>query len=188
MPEYHYWCEPCLKATTVYTSISARRRTSPCEHCSSPAPFDLSAEDKHRRANQASQAPTPSRALSTGWRDILCNDCGHEDINNLDEPCEECGSEDVTRKPMSMISRNSERYPRYDRGLGMWLRSEQHRRDVCKATGLTPIEGEWDRTAEYRKKDAADAGHDTVYDDYVHRLENAPAFESWRLARAQGRT
>ena len=85
------------------------------------------------------------------------------------------------------IDRWSERFPYYDRGLGVLLTSKQHRRDICKERGLTPVDGDWDLDGAFREFDDTNEKEEKEYADYCDRLDNHPAFADWRKANDQGR-
>jgi len=131
------------------------------------------------------------------WRDIKCEKCGYTDLEDIDTSgagvapdevaCPKCdGTAQVM--PISFnIDRFSERFPYFDRGLGIWLQSKQHRRDVCRERGLTPIEGDWDVDSEFRKWDDENGKDEANYKKYCDRLDNDPAFRSFRKAQDQGK-
>lgn len=194
MPEYAYWCPSCSKAATKWFSISGRQEAVECPSCGDEAKRDPAAWDKHRRVNpdEVKVERSISRGNSVNWREVVC-ECGHTDIEDftdeqLDEPfaCEKCG-EEMTKKWIGSSSRTSEMYPYFDRGLGMWLKSAQHRRDVCKARGITPVEGDWDVDDAFRKEASSRNRAEQDYADYEYRLQHDPAFAQLRRAEAEGR-
>jgi hypothetical protein len=110
------------------------------------------------------------------------------------KPCPKCG-EMARWVPALTIDRSSERFPYFDRGLGIMVQSKQHRREICAnprkygidSDGLTPVDGDWDTDraiSNYSRKIEEDL---RGYDEYVDRLENHPGFASYRRARDQGR-
>jgi hypothetical protein len=100
--------------------------------------------------------------------------------------CIECG-EMANWLPSVKIDRFSERFPYYDRGLGLMLTSKKHRRDVCKARGLVPVDGDWDVEKEFKPQwDEEDRLHED-YVQYSDRLDNDPAFAEFRKAQDEGR-
>jgi len=195
MPEYYYWCPSCSKASSKWFSISGRQDETECLHCGEGALRDPAAMDKHRRANpeEVKHQRAITRGNSVYWREVVCGECGHEDIEDftaatIDAPfsCEKCGSE-MEKKGLGSISRESETYPRFDRGLGIWLKSAQHRRDVCKARGIEPLDGDMDLDAVFRKEDEVTNREEADYADYEFRLKHDPAFSALRRAEAEGR-
>ena len=79
------------------------------------------------------------------------------------------------------ISRFSEKFPYYDRGLGMWLKSVPHRRQVMKEKGLIEAPGEWTSADMVDKKALKEAKEDK---EIVSKLEKDmkenPAFAEYR--------
>jgi len=129
------------------------------------------------------------------WRDIRCGECGHEDIEDVDlvdgnvpktASCTNCG-EDAEILPVTInIDRFSERFPYYDRGLGVMLQSKQHRRDICRERGLTPVDGDWDVEREYSKWDTQNDKEEKEYADYCERLDTHPGFREYRRKQDLG--
>ena len=129
------------------------------------------------------------------WRDVLCADCGHEDIEDIDLVdgevpksivCTNCGASAEVRPVTVNIDRFSERFPYYDRGLGVMLQSKQHRRDICRQRGLTPVDGDWDIEREYSKWDTQNKKEEKEYADYCERLDTHPGFREFRRKRDLG--
>jgi hypothetical protein len=127
--------------------------------------------------------------------DFECDDCGFKFEEIIDHGLGENPSDGQTCPcggharwvPSCRIDRFSERFPYFDRGLGVWLKNKQHRLDVCKQKNLTPVEGDWDEERYYSKLDSEDDKLKKGYEDYCDRLDNAPAFRDYRKARDQGR-
>lgn len=75
-------------------------------------------------------------------------------------------------------------YPYYDRGLGQWLKSKQHRADVAKSMGLVPVEGDWpDGPSEHHQKMLAQKA---AYEADQKLYEEHPDFREWRELRDKG--
>jgi hypothetical protein len=89
--------------------------------------------------------------------------------------------------PMARIDRWSERFPYYDRGLGVMLQSKAHRRQICKERGLTPVDGDYDEEKIFSEFDNRRDSEEKEYNDYVDRMDNAPEFKAFRRAQEQGR-
>ena len=66
------------------------------------------------------------------------------------------------------------------------LQSKAHRAQICKERGLTPVDGDWDLESEFRKMDDENEQDERDYADYCDRLDNSPAFSSYRQARDRG--
>jgi len=89
--------------------------------------------------------------------------------------------------PMACIDRWSERFPYYDRGLGVMLQSKAHRREICKQRGLTPVDGDYDEEKIFSEFDNRRKSEEKEYNDYIDRMDNAPEFSALRKAQEQGR-
>ncbi len=133
------------------------------------------------------------------WRDYTCNSCGHEDgcdATNAEQEydpsvvvCDECSSSDVNvHFPRASIDRFSERFPYFDRGLGIMLRSKQHRRDVCRARGLIPVDGDIDVSEQYKREKVAEAKDEAILSDMRQRLKDHPGYADYRRLRDRGWT
>ena len=101
--------------------------------------------------------------------------------------CPKCSSSDSSWVPSVQIDRFSEQFPKYDRGLGCWLKSKAHRRQVCKERGLEPVEGDYDADKIFSEFDSRREKEETEYNEYVDRLDNAPEFAEYRRAVNQDR-
>lgn len=69
----------------------------------------------------------------------------------------------------------------------MTLKSEQHRLEVCRERGLTPVDGDWDMDSEIKKHDAKIEEEKENYKDYYDRVHNDPAYKDLRKAQDEGR-
>lgn len=126
-----------------------------------------------------------------------CRDCqfSFDELINLSDgehwedaqECPDCKSMKSVWIPSARIDRFSERFPYYDRGLGLVLQNKQHRLDVCKERGLTPVDGDWDVDKEFGKMDKRKEREESEYDDYCDRLDNHHSFKQYRMARDKGR-
>jgi len=99
------------------------------------------------------------------------------DANGDPEPpggCPECG-EATIYEVCGTYDRASERYPYFDKGMGIMLRSPGHRRAEMKKRGWVCLEGEAANEAE-RLHALADREDEKLKDwwnnDYVDRFEN----------------
>jgi hypothetical protein len=121
-------------------------------------------------------------------------DYGEGESASDTKPCPKCGA-GASWNPGSNIDRSSERFPYFDRGLGIEVQSKQHRRDICanprkygiNSDGLIPVDGDWDADREMSKIDSENQKNLKGYDEYVEKLEHSPAFREYRRARDQGR-
>ena len=130
------------------------------------------------------------------FRDYTC-ECGHEDFVDCtnDEQefdtsvarCSECGSENLKIwSPVHMIDRFSERFPYYDRGLGMVLTSKRHRREVCRARGLVPVDGDVDIQGEFEERKRQEAEDVAELDKMRHLMSDHPGYAEYRRLKDRG--
>jgi len=132
------------------------------------------------------------------FRDAVCNDCGEEsfvdctdletnDYSRENVSCEHCGSKDLKIMPACHnIDRFSERFPYYDRGLGVMLQSKAHRREVMRKMGVSAVDGDIDMEADYKKvlnKQEADA---KVLQKMKHDLKHHPGYKEYRKMQDRG--
>lgn len=122
--------------------------------------------------------------------ELKCTVCAHDYFDALAAadplpPCPKCGAP-AEEKIGFPDDSEAKRYPYYDRGLGLILTSPAHRREVCKAKGLVPVDGDWDADAMLREIHEQTDRHDAAYADYADRLDNDPSFASYRHARDRG--
>ena len=162
MPTYSYQCESCNHEQDHSCRFSNRPDTLECSKCGKTSNL------------------------------YMCKDCNHKFDEIIDfskgqhfedkQKCPKCSSMNSKWVPMARIDRFSEQFPYYDRGLGVMLRSKQHRRDICKQRGLTPVDGDWNIEKEYSKWDDRMEKEIKEYEDYCDRLDNHPAFRQHREA------
>ena len=108
------------------------------------------------------------------------------DLESFD-PCETCESADIDLLVSAPnIDRFSERFPYYDRGLGMMLTSKNHRREVCKQKGVVPVEGNIDFSSEVNKVEQKHKEEDKIVDDLNDRVANHPGYAEYRKQKSQG--
>lgn len=195
MPVFSFFCEQDHE-TERFTTAARRPDAIECGVCADVAYYRLSVS-KHQglSAVVAPRGVKVEDSRGMALHEFWCKHCDHrfDDITDWGEGedpndgrvCEECG-ELATYLPGCSIDRFSERFPYYDNGLGMWLTSKAHRKEVCKAKGLTPVEGDWDVEKEFRKWDDKTRAHETFYNDYKDKIENDPAFSTLRRAMDRG--
>ena len=67
------------------------------------------------------------------------------------------------------------------------LTSENHRREICRQRGLTPVDGDWDLAGEIAKNESKVEEEKETYKDYYDRVHNDPAYKDFRKAIDEGR-
>lgn len=196
MPLYSFQCKSCKSEQDRIFRFDARPDIVECASCGESAKYVI-------RMSKAQSLTVASRKAyqTTGGNGLVmhryrCNPCEHifEEMIDArsgehfeeDQECPECSAKDSRWVPSVRIDRWSERFPYYDRGLGVMLRNKAHRAEICKRRGLTPVDGEWDLESEFRKMDVENERDERDYADYVDRLDNSPAFRNYREARDRG--
>jgi hypothetical protein len=200
MPVYSFFCDQEHESEWV-GSHKERPTQIQCKACTATAAFTptISKRGNSETMNYSTVGPTLS------IHDFCCDACGEVFDQLIDTQAGESVSAGTECKcgghahwiPVANIDRDSDRYPRFDRGLGLMLTSKAHRADVCanpakygiktKSGKLTPVDGDWDSekySAERKRKEDADL---KGYAEYVHKLDYHPAFKDYRRARDQGR-
>lgn len=131
------------------------------------------------------------------FRDAYCYDCDMRILVDCTDEnkeyskeaafCEECGGKNIEIDvPIPSIDRFGERFPYYDRGLGMWLQSKKHRREMCKKLGVEPIEGNLDFSPEVSQIEKKQQEDKKVVEDLNDRLKNHPGFAEYRRMKDRG--
>lgn len=197
MPVYEYRCAECGSSSDKFFAASKRPAKIDCDDCDGEARYRISVS----KFTDKCYVPEPKRSRSFSGMSLhafSCRDCGHKADDVVDfgkgetledeRECPECDSKNIRWNPSFRIDRFSERFPYFDRGLGMLLTSKQHRRDVCKERGLTPVEGDWDIDSHLRKWDDEDDKDEKEYQAYCDKLDNDPAFAEYRQQRDLGLT
>ena len=196
MPTYSYKCKGCDFEQDYSCRFSNRPDSIDCSKCGekSKRVFRVSNAQSNDPQNRAPKKSRRSNGLVMHL--YMCKDCDHQfdDLTDFSagqhfedlRQCPKCDSKNSKWVPMARIDRFSEQFPYYDRGLGVMLTSKQHRRDVCNARGLTPVDGDWDVEKEYSKWDARLDKEVKEYDDYCDRLDNHPGFKQFRIQRDKG--
>ena len=192
MPTYSYKCNKCDYEQDHSCRFANRPDSIDCSECggSSKRVFRVSnaqSNDPHTKVERKS-----TRTNGLVMHLYMCKDCNHKFDEIIDfskgqhfedpQKCTKCSSMNSKWVPMARIDRFSEQFPYFDRGLGVMLMSKQHRKDVCKARGLTPVDGDWDVEKEYSKWDSRQEKEIKEYNDYCDRLDNHPAFRQHREA------
>ncbi len=197
MPLYSFQCEDCGWSKDRLFKASDRPAEVSCDSCDGVAKYTISVS-----AHQNSDAKFMTKSYSSDKRglslhEFKCNGCGkcfeeiidHGAGQSVDDDfeCSNCGVSDCYWRPSVRIDRWSERFPYYDRGLGVMLQSKEHRRRICKERGLTPIDGDFDEEKLFSEQTNRREREEKEYNDYVDRLDNAPEFKEYRRALDQGR-
>tara|TARA_R100001082_G_scaffold28821_1_gene14480 strand:+ start:14965 stop:15546 length:582 start_codon:yes stop_codon:yes gene_type:complete len=191
MPLYDYKCTECEEVTEVLAFMSSKPDTVDCPSCSSVAKFCFIAPVKKKKEKKTMEFKRPR--LTT--HKFFCSECNTQwtevverDVDPVPEggrDCPKCKAH-ATWMPSCKIDRFSETFPYYDRGLGVMLQNKQHRRDICKERGLTPVEGDWDVESEYSKWDSRVDQETKEYEQYCERLDKDPAFKDFRKQQDLG--
>lgn len=191
MPRYGFVCE-CGHKTSRMRRMERRDAPVECQECGEPMlRNDFAVEFPKEETAEFNQRSAGRLCPETGGRYMLKDQaCSAEacewreetvDVWLTDEgdpvppgDCPECGSATIY-EVCGTFDRVSERYPYFDKGLGIWLRSPGHRRQVMKAKGLVCLEGEAYAEAQ-RIHDAANREDEKLKawwnDDYVDKFEN----------------
>mgnify|MGYP003146632120 CR=1 FL=1 len=131
------------------------------------------------------------------FRDAYCYDCdkrilvdctdSNKEYSNAAAFCEECDGKNIEIDvPIPSIDRFGERFPYYDRGLGMWLQSKSHRKEMCKKLGVEPIEGDLDFSPEVGQIEKKQQEDKQVVADLNDRMKNHPGFAEYRRMKDKG--
>lgn len=196
MPLYSYLCKSCGAEHDEIFRFSSRPDSVECRVCDGDAQYVI------RLSSREADDDRDGETCSSGGAGLVmhqykCNACTHVFDEIIDrkegekhtdpQECPKCKATDSRWKPSVKIDRWSERFPYYDRGLGVMLESKAHRRDICKQRGLTPVDGDWDIDSEYRKMDDINEKEGREYADYCDKFDNSPEFREVRKLRDQGR-
>tara|TARA_R100000152_G_C6771089_1_gene197501 strand:+ start:647 stop:1258 length:612 start_codon:yes stop_codon:yes gene_type:complete len=199
MPLYQFKCESCGSETDWFGSYSKRPATIDCGECGEIASYKIAVsiyqsneaaaliESKNFQINEENWS-------GVAWHSFVCEDCGDEDLQTVDfkngedlspRQCIKCDG--VTHVQIeARIDRFSERFPYFDKGLGCWLKSKAHRRQICKERGLVPIGGDYDFDKQASKQAATDERNQKGWEALNDKYENSPAFKKYRIARDKG--
>lgn len=193
MPIYSYKCDECSEVKDHVFRFSERPDSVDCASCDGSAKRVFTISDAQTN-DPYNKKERPNRRMNgLAMHLYKCNDCSHkfdeivdfskgENYDDLKQ-CPKCKSKNSKWIPMARIDRWSERFPYYDRGLGVMLQSKQHRDQICKERGLTPVDGDWDDEKLFSDWDNKREKEIKEYDDYCDRLENHPAFRQFRIAQ-----
>lgn len=196
MPLYSYLCDACGVERDELFRFSSRPEMTECRDCGGDAKYviRISVAQSNSASNHKSYK---SEMNGLAMHQYRCNACDfdfeeiidrsagehHED----DQKCSSCGVADSQWIPSVRIDRWSERFPYYDRGLGVMLQSKAHRKEICKQRGITPVDGDWNLDSEYRKMDDINEKEEKEYTEYCDKFDHSPEFREIRKLRDQGR-
>ena len=201
MPNYDFVCEEGHR-TRVFRLISQMDEPCPCETCGSDTRRGFFKEEKS--LDETEYIPgTKIKIFYTNkghqfhFRDYRCKSCevtGEVDCTNEQNEydhtvarCEECGSDNLEIYiGVPAIDRFSERFPYFDRGLGVMLTSKRHRREVMRQKGVVAVDGDLDIGASARKSEAIKKEDEAILADMKHRLEHHPGYKEYRQLRDRG--
>tara|TARA_R100000458_G_C8228397_1_gene210801 strand:- start:242 stop:853 length:612 start_codon:yes stop_codon:yes gene_type:complete len=199
MPLYEYNCAACSAISSWFGSYESRPDNIKCEKCGDQAKYQISVS--MYQSNEAA-ALIESQKFKTNeenwsgiaWHSFVCEDCNDEDLQTVDfkngedlspRECMKCGGK-TNVQIEARIDRFSERFPYFDKGLGCWLKSKAHRREVCKQRGLVPVGGDYDFDKQASKQAATDEKNQRSWEALHDKYENSPAFRKYRIARDKG--
>lgn len=205
MPIYNYICED-NHIHDEFKHVQERFDAPPCKTCNKETKMTLRGYNKAYNPDENKQKSTGIRVRYRHgqpkhvfhFRDAICKDCEEEsfvDCTNEETneysrefvKCEHCGSKNLEIKPACHnIDRFSERFPYYDRGLGMWLKSKAHRREMCKKLGVSPVDGDIDYAAPMKKAQEEERADKAVLNKLKDRLENHPGYAEYRQLKSRG--
>ena len=199
MPLYDYKCGGCSSVSTWFGPFSKRPDEIDCGSCKSTAGriFSVSRFQSHDAATHIQKGKfkiSEENWSGNAWHEFFCDDCGTDDLICIDfkngenispRQCESCSGTMRVRLSAN-IDRFSERFPYFDRGLGRWLKSKSHRRDVMREKGVECIDGNVDFEAQSDKQRYQDEASTRDWEQLEDRYENHPGFKDYRRARDKG--
>ena len=202
MPIYNYICDE-EHIHDAFRAVGNRLDPLDCKTCGQPSAITLRGYKKKKEGVEKVDGikvryryGKPRHTFH--FRDAICNDCNEEsfvDCTNLETneydrsvvKCEVCGSKNLEIRPACHnIDRFSERFPYYDRGLGMWLKSKRHRREMCKKLGVSPVDGDIDHMAGFKAEKEKEREDKAVINKLNNRLEHHPGYAEYRRMKARG--
>ena len=195
MPLYSYRCDGCGWEKDKIFRASMRPSEIDCSNCGRWAKYHFSIS-KHQSNDAKYTTSYSSEKKGLSLHQYKCRDCEYVFERVIDHgegqtvkdtvPCTECGSENTGWRPSCRIDRFHEKFPYFDRGLGVWLKNKEHRRQICKERGLTPVGNDLDEDKIFSQFDKRREKEEKEYNDYCDRLDNAPEFAEFRKAVDKG--
>ncbi len=197
MPLYSFSCANCDWSRDKLFNFSSRPNEIDCEKCTGVAIYTIAVSEYQGSTPKYRSKRYSSDKRGLSMHEFKCVECGNSFDEIVDHSvgqstqdnfdCPECGASGCAWRPSSRIDRWSERFPYFDRGLGVWLKSKAHRKRICKERGLEPVDGDYDEEKIFSEFDSKREKEKAEYATYVDRLDNAPEFASYRRAVDQGR-
>lgn len=195
MPLYSYRCDGCGWEKDKIFRASLRPSEIDCEECGRWATYRFSAS-RHQSNDVKHFTNIKSEKKGLSMHQFKCQDCDcvfevlidHGKGESVEDTfnCTDCDSSNTVWKPSVRIDRFSEQFPYFDRGLGVWLKNKQHRKQICKERGLTPVGNDLNEDKIFSQFDDRREREEKEYDDYCDRLDNAPEFREYRKAVDKG--
>lgn len=117
---------------------------------------------------------------------VICSDCGTKEDDFMPKEenfeCINCGgttyARDINRPE---ISRFSEKFPYYDRGMGIWLKNQNHRKTEMKKRNLIEAPGDFSVSDMQDKKAIKQAEEDKAIVQKLEKdMKESPAFAEYR--------
>lgn len=202
MPTYDYVCAKGHRSRALRL-MSEMDDPYPCDVCGAETRrgyFGGSAnsdETQYVPGTKVKMYYTNKNPVQFHFRDYVCKDCndvGETDCTNDQNEydltaarCDACGSDNLELKLVApAIDRFSERFPYFDKGLGVMLTSKRHRREVMKQMGVIAVDGDVDINDSARKAEAVTKDDEAILADMKHRLEHHPGYREYRQLRDRG--
>lgn len=190
MPASDYICEECGKKTkSTYVDIAPEYIE--CRICESNAFPEIESDKGYKTKGSIRRAV----------HEFSCGPCGHKfdavvafyrgETTADEKECPKCDGPSMVVWTGMRIDTSSCRYPYWDRGLGQWVRSKDHRKEICdnprrfgiNADKLAAVDGDVDLDKVWSAQDQKDRESKEMYNEYVDMVENAPAFAQYRKER-----
>jgi putative FmdB family regulatory protein len=199
MPLYDFRCQDCSELTPWVGPFSKRPEVIDCEKCGKQANriFTVSrfqSNDAAARIEKQRFRTNEENWSGNAWHEFICDKCGVDDLICIEfkkgedispRQCESCDGT-MRVKLSANIDRFSENFPYFDRGLGCWLKSKSHRKQIMKEKGLACIDGNVDFEAQADKQRYRDEENTKAWEKLNDRYENHPGFKDYRRARDKG--
>lgn len=196
MALYEYTCDN-IHTHDVSRSMDERDAPLACPTCAAPTRRSINRsvnttlrEGQRKASDGTSGFRVHVKGANRDFPEVACTGCAWTDTVVVEgdaalPACPECGA--ATKRVMGVPTAESMlQFPRYDKGLGLVLESEAHRRRVMKERGLVEA-GDYDEDRIMSAIEREQAEDTKVFDDYVDRLENSPEYRDFRILRDKGR-
>lgn len=195
MPCYDFTCDA---GHTHEETRAMADRDAPfdCRTCGRPATrginrhVNTTLREGHRALDGEKTFTVHVKGANRDYPEVRCDACAWTDtvVVEDDAPlaaCPTCGGE--VRRLLGVPSAEAMlQFPRYDKGLGLLLEDEAHRRRVMKERGLIEA-GDYDEDKIMSAIEKEGEEDDAIAADYFDRLENSPEYRDFRILRDRGR-